>query len=157
MTAMNERGGLWFGGPGVQPVQTIPVNLYETADELVVVAPMPGLEPTDIVIDITAEALTLYGELRGIGQERRQYIAREWSYGPYLRTVRLPVPVDSARLNATYSNGVLTVALPKGARTHPTKVRLAPVHGLRGLYIGHRGWVGRPRPPELSRHCAGEQ
>lgn len=146
MTARNERGGLWFGGPEVQPVQTIPVNLYETADELVVVAPMPGLEPTDIVIDITAETLTLYGGLRGLGQERRRYLAREWSYGPYLRTIRLPGPVDSARLNATYSNGVLTVALPKGIRTHPVKIRLAPAHGLRGLHIGHRGWVGRPVP-----------
>ena len=69
----------------------VPVNLFENDRELMVVAPMPGIAPEDISIDVTdAGALTVRSAQRGEGQERIAYLLREWSYGPYERTVDLP-------------------------------------------------------------------
>lgn len=62
----------------------IPVNLFENDRELIVVAPMPGVAPEDITVDVTDDGtLTLRARQHGEGQERIAYRLREWSYGPY--------------------------------------------------------------------------
>ena len=59
----------------------IPVNLYANERELMVVAPMPGVAAEDISVDVTNDGrLTLRAQLHGEGQERIDYILREWSY-----------------------------------------------------------------------------
>jgi len=122
--------------------QHIPVKVYRTDERLMIAAPMAGLEPENIVVEVTAEGrLILHGNLRGMLKEVKELLLDEWSVGVYHREFELPVAVDAACANVTYGNGVLTVTLPISKQTNParlTLVRQAPTRGQR------RGNAGRP-------------
>lgn len=121
----------------------IPVNLYQNDRELVVIAPMPGVAADDIVIEVTAEGeMTLTCAEHGIGQERIDYLLREWSYGPYQRRVQLPCPVDASKANVAYGNGVLSISFPKADATEPASIDLGRTGHARGLALGHVGTRG---------------
>ena len=78
----------------------------------------------------------------GAGQERIEYLVREWSYGPFERTVELPCAVDASRANLSYGNGVLAVSLPKASRTLVASLAVAPSGHARGVTAGHAGSRG---------------
>ena len=118
----------------------IPVNMFENERELIVVAPMPGVGPEEISIDVTDDGrLTLRAAMHGEGQERIDYLLREWSYGPYERTVELPCAVDARRANVAYGNGVLSATFPKSDATAPGRVLVQRTGQARGVTTGHRG------------------
>jgi HSP20 family protein len=136
----------------------IPINLFDNERELIVVAPMPGVAPEDISVDVTDDGrLTLRAAQHGEGQERIEYLRREWSYGPYERTIDLPCSVDASRANLTYGNGVLSITFPKGAVTQATKLVIPRTGHTRGVATGHRGarggadqgGNGRPAEPRM--------
>lgn len=114
-------------------VQQIPVKMYRTADRLTVAAPMPGLGPEDITVEVTTDGyLVLNGRLRSALKTEKELLADEWSVGPYHRNVALPVAVDGPGATITYGNGVLVIALPVAAATRPTSVTLERVGPARG-------------------------
>ena len=123
-------------------LQEVPVKVYKTDDRLMVVAPMPGLEPENIVIEVTENGhLILNGDVRGILKDVKELLLDEWSVGFYRRDLELPASVDGESANVTYGNGVVTVALPISDHTVPSQLTLerkAPTHGER------KGNVGRP-------------
>lgn len=121
----------------------IPVNLFENERELMVVTPMPGVAPEDISIDVTDDGhLTLRAAMHGEGQERIRYLTREWSYGPYERTIELPVAVDAMRANLTFGNGVLSITFPKAGVMGPGRVLVQRTGHARGVAAGHAGTRG---------------
>jgi HSP20 family protein len=121
----------------------IPVNLFQNERELMVVAPMPGVAPEDITIDVTDDGrLTLRALMHGEGQERIEYLQREWSYGPYERTIELPCAVDARRANVTYGNGVLSISFPKSGATNAGRVLVKRTGHTRGMIAGHAGTRG---------------
>ena len=121
----------------------IPVNMFENERELIVVAPMPGIGPEEISIDVTDDGrLTLRAAMHGEGQERIDYLLREWSYGPYERTVELPVAVDARRANVTYGNGVVSATFPKAGVTTGGRLLVQRTGQARGVTAGHRGSRG---------------
>lgn len=119
--------------------QVIPLNIYETNDDVVIVAPMPGVEPDNVDIEVLDKTVTLRATLRGPGQEDRRYLLHEWTYGPYERTVVLPVAVDAQAANASHGNGVLVLSLPKAARARVVRVPLARTGAGEGRHQGHSG------------------
>jgi HSP20 family protein len=133
----------------------IPINLFQNARELILVTPMPGVAPEDISVDVTTDRrLTIRARERGEGQERIDYLVREWSYGPFERSVELPCDVDAYRANLTYGNGVLTITLPKAPATAPAMLAVAPTGHTRGVTAGHvgaRGGDGDDPPGDNSR------
>jgi HSP20 family protein len=122
--------------------QHIPVKVYRTDGRLMVVAPMAGMEPENIVVEVRADGrLILHGNLRGMLKEVKDLLLDEWSVGVYHRELLLPVAVDAQCANVTYGNGVLTVTLPISTQMAPARLTLArraPTHGER------KGNVGRP-------------
>ena len=122
-------------------LQQIPVKMYKTDDRVMVVAPMPGLEPENIAIEVTGDShLVLYGELRGMLKDVKELLLDEWSVGIYHRELELPARVNGESANVTYGNGVVTVALPISDHTVTTRLtleRLAPTHGERKGNAGH--------------------
>ncbi len=121
----------------------IPVNVYENERELMVIAPMPGVAAEDISVDVKADgSLTLRARMHGEGQERIGYLLREWSYGPFERTLELPRAVDASRANLSYGNGVLAVTLPKAAETQVASLGVSPAGHARGMTSGHVGGRG---------------
>ena len=121
----------------------IPVNLFENDRELMVVAPMPGVGPEDISIDVTDDGhLTLRARQHGEGQERIDYLTREWSYGPYERTIELPSAVDAMRANVSYGNGVLAITFPKSDAIAAGRILVERTGHARGVAAGHAGSRG---------------
>ena len=121
----------------------VPINFFENDRELMAVAPMPGVAPEDISIDVTDDCqLTVRAAQHGEGQERIRYLLREWSYGPYERTVELPRPVDARRANLTYGNGVLSITFPKADAMNAGRVIVERTGHTRGMIAGHTGSRG---------------
>jgi HSP20 family protein len=121
--------------------QRVPVNVFETEHQFVVVAPMPGMEAADIEIEIDDRHLKVTAPKRGPGQERHNYVRREWSYGPYERSIDLPVDVDVEHANASFGNGILTVSLPRSParRRRKIEITLESTGTARGERVGRRG------------------
>lgn len=127
--------------------QRIPVNIYDTGEQIVLVAPMPGVEAENIDIEVVGTTITLCASLRGVGQEVRDYIQHEWTYGPYERTIELPVQVDAQIANASHNNGVLVVALPKAPVSTAVRVPLKQVTASWAVHEGHSGHVAATEIP----------
>jgi HSP20 family protein len=112
----------------------VPINLFDNDRELMVVTPMPGVGPEDISIDVTDDGrLTVRAAQHGEGQERIDYLRREWSYGPYERTIELPVAVDAMRANVSFGNGVLAITFPKVETTAAGRVLVTRTGQARGV------------------------
>lgn len=121
----------------------VPINVFENDRELMVVTPMPGVEPEDIEVDVRDDgALTVRARQHGPGQERIEYLLREWSYGPFERTIQLPRPVDASRANLTFGNGVLTICFPKAGATAGAMLAVDRTGRARGMTAGHLGTRG---------------
>jgi HSP20 family protein len=115
--------------------------MYESNDRLTVAAPMPGLAPQDITIEVTpGNQLVLHGSGRGLLKDEKAVLRDEWNPGPYCRELDLPSPVDGSMANVTYRNGILVVVLPLAAATYPAHLALeavGPDHGERAGNAGH--------------------
>jgi HSP20 family protein len=157
--------------PFMHPVA---VKLYRTPDRLTVAAPMLGLLPQDISVEVTARGqLVLRGPVRGITadvqlfhrldtqtdaahpgepvEETRELLLDEWSVGPYHRTLDLPNPVNGTLATATYGNGVLVVTLPIAERTTAAQLSLDPIGIGRGERVGS---IGHPiQPSSTAEHA----
>ncbi len=125
--------------PAETQMQEIPVKVYRSNERIAVAAPMPGLEPENIGVEVTEGRLTLHGDLRGMLKGENEVIADEWNPGPYHREVELPSAVDGEMANVTYNNGVVVVALPIAQRTRPAQIRLDPVSATHGERVGNFG------------------
>ena len=121
--------------------QHIPVKIYRTDERLMVATPMAGLEPENIVVEVTADGrLVLHGELRGMLKEVKELLLDEWSVGTYHRELALITPVNAECANVTYGNGVLLVTLLISEQTLPARLtleRITPTHGERKGNAGH--------------------
>src|SRR5215471_12358645 len=105
--------------------QHIPVKAYRTDERVMIAAPMPGLEPEDIVVEVTADGfLILHGDVRAKLKEVKELLLDEWSAGIYHREMALAIPVNAECANVTYGNGVLVVALPISEQTCPARLIL---------------------------------
>jgi HSP20 family protein len=120
--------------PETLKVQEIPLKVYRATDRLTVAAPMAGLEPEDIVVEITDDGrLLLDGEVRGTLKDVKEIVLDEWSVGAYYRDYTLPNPVDGSQAAATYGNGVLVVTFPIIDHVVPARLTLSSTglaHGM---------------------------
>jgi HSP20 family protein len=118
----------------------IPLKVYRSRERLTVAAPMAGLEPEDISVEITSDGrLILRGNLRAVLKGQNEILLDEWSIGGYSREFRLPCPVDGRIGNVTYGNGVLVVALPITSQTQPGRLTLDVIGEARGEHAGNQG------------------
>jgi len=122
--------------------QNIPIRIYQSDNQLALVAPLAGLEPEDINVAIDGKRVTIRGRERGPHQHDLNLLMDEWTIGPYYREVTLPEHVDGSMANATYGNGVLVITIPKAdsvRKTTPVEFSLETVEPTRGERVGHVG------------------
>lgn len=93
------------------------IDVYETNDEIVVFADIPGVNKEDIKLNLTEDTLEIKAEKREEKVEGIEYAHRERKYLGFYRLVELPAKVNSSNAKATYKNGVLEVKLPKIEKT----------------------------------------
>jgi len=101
-----------------------PVNLYETGDDFVVLAEVPGVRREDLELTIEANRITLRGErkIEYATEEGTSVHRREREAGMFRRTFEFPVPVDADKAEAVYRDGILRVRLPKAASHRPRQI-----------------------------------
>ena len=120
--------------------QRVPVKLYQSSDRLTVAAPVPGLEPEDITVEITpGSQLVIHGSGRGRLKGENQVFKDEWNPGPYCRELTLPSPVDGTMANVTYRNGILVVVLPLAEEIRPAHLGLEAIGPEQGERVGNAG------------------
>ena len=91
--------------------QAVPVNVYETDDAIVIVAPLPGVMASDIEITVEARQVRIWAEARSLAP--KNYLRHEWHYGPYERTLELPEGFEGEP-NASFGNGQLAFSIGRG-------------------------------------------
>ncbi len=103
---------------------SMPLDVAETKDAYLVEAVLPGLKPEDLDITIQDNVLTITGEIRQEqrGGEKANYHRVERRYGRVARSVSLPSQVDSDKVQATLSNGILRLEIPKAESVKPRKI-----------------------------------
>jgi HSP20 family protein len=100
-------------------------DVSETDKELILRAEVPGMDKDDIDINLTDGLLSIRGEKkREHKEENENYYCIERHYGTFSRTMRLPVEVETDKIDATYKDGVLTIILPKTELVEPKKIQV---------------------------------
>jgi len=131
-TQMNRLFDSFVGQPPssgmVERVWAPAADMYETKNEVVIAAELPGLSEKDIHLSITGDLLTIRGERQWGGevQDASHYRRERW-FGKFERTFSLPMPVDSGQVKATYRDGVLTVKLPKAEEIKSKDIKIEAV------------------------------
>lgn len=108
-------------GRGLHPS----LDVTETAEEILVKAELPGVEPKEVELTIDGDVLTLKGEKRYEKTDEKSHV-RERGFGSFQRSVSLPGPVAPDEAKAEFVNGVLVVRLKKSAEALARRI---PVEG----------------------------
>ncbi len=101
------------------------VDITEKPDAFMMTAEIPGMTEQEIEVLLSADTLTIKGEKRQEREEKgnNQYLS-ERSYGTFQRAFTLPEAVDREKIAASFSNGVLSVTLPKTLAAAPKKIEV---------------------------------
>ena len=94
------------------------VDVFETEEDVVMRANIPGVDPKQIKLQVTESSITMSGESREDEEiSDRGYYRRERRFGSFSRYVPLPVEVQPEKADATYRHGILTVKVPKAVKS----------------------------------------
>ena len=101
------------------------LDIYQTPNEVVVKAALPGLKPEDVSIDITGETLTIKRESKAEQEVKREdYLYQERRYGAFSRSVVLPSGLEPDKAEATMEDGVLILTIPKAEAVKPKAIKV---------------------------------
>ena len=101
------------------------VDVHEEGTDLLVEAELPGLSKEDLEITVEDGVLTIAGEFKsGTEENEPNYHLRERRYGRVSRSFSLPTTVDSEKVEANLTNGVLTVRIPKCEEAKPKRIEV---------------------------------
>jgi len=103
------------------------VTVYETQDEYVFQAELPGWTREQVSIDFENQTLTLSGKRELQNGDGRQYHRVEGFYGQFSRSFTVPGTVDAGRVEAGLKDGLLTVHLPKREEAKPRQIEVKTV------------------------------
>ena len=131
MVTLREAMDRLFAESFVRPGSAFPVmgmegpavDMYQTQDDIVVKAALPGLKPDDIEISVTGDVLTIKGEFKDEEKiEEGNYLRKERHLGQFVRELSLPTFVNSDKAKAEFEHGVLTLRLPKAEAVKPKSI-----------------------------------
>ena len=122
-----------WGGGSQAMARPVPLDVYATPDEAVVIAAVPGMTPENLEITYTQNTLTLSGSVPNVaeseqGQQVTWYLRELWS-GQFQRTVTLPFEVDASKAEASFEQGIVRITLPKAEWTKPHKIAITAGSG----------------------------
>jgi len=104
-------------------IETPPVNIYESNDQLTVAIPIPGAHHDTVSVELEGRRLVVNAEAR-YAQEQQRYLQHEWTVGTSHREVALPKSVRPAGAKAMLTHGILTISLPIGREDSTERIRI---------------------------------
>lgn len=110
--------GAVTGFPGVL------ANVYEVDDVFQVALLMPGIDPQTLQVTAVGNTITVAGTRQMAQPEGGTFVWQEFGEAQFNRPIGLPMEVDPARIEATYSNGVLLVRAPKAEHAKPRQIQV---------------------------------
>ena len=131
----------WSTGSRARPM---PLDVYATPEEAIVIAALPGMNPQDLEITYTQNTLTLSGSVPNVAEsdqgKNATWYAHELWAGQFRRTVSLPFEVDASQAEATFEHGLVRIALPKAERAKPQKIAIKAGSGQQeAIGVGSSG------------------
>jgi HSP20 family protein len=106
-------------------MSTPAIDMYQTDNEVVVKASIPGIKAEEVQINVTGDVLTLKGEARHEEERKdRAWHIREHRVGSFERSVPLPTAVKSDQAEAVFEDGILTITLPKADEVKPRTINI---------------------------------
>jgi HSP20 family protein len=99
------------------------VDMYQTDNDIVIKAALPGLKADQVRISVTGEVLTFKGEVKQEEETKEKtYHIREQRWGAFERTITLPTDVVADKAKADFEDGILTISLPKAEQVRPKTI-----------------------------------
>jgi len=111
--AEQTRPGVYF---------TPSVDIFETDNDITLLADMPGVKAEDLVIDLRDNTLTLEGNIVPVNSSNEESVYEEYSMGRFYRQFSLSEVIDQSKIDAQLTDGVLRLLLPKVAKATPRKI-----------------------------------
>ncbi len=111
----------------------LPLDVYATSNEVVILAAIPGISPDQIEITVERNTVTLSGEIKNVvkAEEAKDanWYLHELPSGVFRRSLTLPIEVNAARAEAKFENGMLRLTLPKAEAAKPRQIRVQVTGG----------------------------
>ena len=101
------------------------VDILEEANDLLVVADVPGAKSDSIDVKFEDGILELHAVVPPRDDGHSDCLLREYDVGDYYRSFRVSEAIDAAKISATYADGVLTLRLPKAEAMKPRKIAVS--------------------------------
>lgn len=108
------------------PVFDPAVDIFETEEELTLLADMPGVKSKDLTIDLRDNVLTLAAAVEPQEGTQEVDILREYQTGNYFRQFTLSEMIDQSKIEAELKEGVLRLRMPKVEPAKPRKIAVNP-------------------------------
>jgi HSP20 family protein len=102
------------------------LNVWEDGEVLYAEAEVPGMKSEDLDVSVVGSDLTIRGRRGGEAHEGAAYHRQERGTGEFNRVLRLPVEVDAGKVEASLTDGVLLIKLPKAESAKPKKIKVSP-------------------------------
>lgn len=101
------------------------IDAYQTEDDIIIKAPIAGVQPEDLEVAITDEMVTVKGERHDdMSVTRENYFCQECYWGSFSRSYVLPVAVDADKAEASLKNGVLSIRIPKLEKSRARSIKV---------------------------------
>lgn len=101
------------------------IDVYQTEDSIVIKSTIAGVKPEDLDVSINNDMITIKGERKNDEEiTSENYYYQECYWGPFSRSVVLPVDILPEKVEASLKNGILTIRLPKADTTKLKKIQV---------------------------------
>lgn len=105
----------------------LPLDIYQTENDLVIKAALPGVKPDEVDISLTGDVLTIRGEHKeSTDMKDENYARKEIRYGKFGRAITIPMQIQNDKVEASFENGILTLVLPKAEAIKPKQIKIKP-------------------------------
>ena len=140
LAALQNEMSRWMGqlpgttqGNGTSSTWLPAVDVWETADELVLSFDLPGIPEDKVAVELDDNVLTVSGERQRASEHSGERFYRfERRFGTFSRSVTLPQGVQEDAIKATYENGVLEVRVPKPEEPKPKRIQIGSQGAIEG-------------------------
>lgn len=103
----------------------IPIDMYQTSNDVVIKATLPGFKPEEVDISITGDTLTIKADHKEEQEIKDEdYFLKERRHDFLSRSVPIPVQIKSDKAEAVFENGILTLTLPKAEEIKPKQIKV---------------------------------